>query len=412
MDESELKALKSAVEKLSADSSLAYHPDLAFFKDFLLSWKATIPTADKPKEAAKEPEAAPAPAEEEEEEEEEPEEPEEEDPERLPEDPEPYPELGPEGEKELTDDQMDAQGAAKQAAVEALEDGKLEEALAKYTEAIKVGNATAMMYAKRAELLLKLKRPNACINDCSAAIKVNPDSGKAYRIRGKAHRLLGHWEEAQLDLATGQKLDYDDNTADVQKFVAERFKRINERKTRQRLRDEKKAEKRRQEDYKRRKEAANKAYQEAKAAESAGGGFPGGFPGGGFPGGFPGMPGGMGGMPGGMGGMPGGMGGMPGGMGGMPGMGGMDPSMFQGLLSDPELMSAFSNPKIQAAMCEIMSNPAAMSKYQNDPEIMAVFQKMMSKVGAPGAEGGAQMPTTSGPTVEEVPESGDANEVD
>merc|ERR1719148_43750 len=87
------------------------------------------------------------------------------------------------------------------------------------------------------------------------------------------------------------------------------------------------------------------------------------------------MMGGMGGMPG----MPGGMGGMPGGMGGMPG--GIDPSLLQGLMSDPELMQAFSNPKVAAAMQEIMSNPGNIGKYQSDPEIMGLMTKLMGKMG-------------------------------
>merc|ERR1719335_2119288 len=100
---------------------------------------------------------------------------------------------------------------------------------------------------------------------------------------------------------------------------------------------------------KRRKEEAKRAYEEAKKAESSGG--MGGFPG------HPGMGGGMGGFPGGMGGHP-----------GMGGMGGMDPNLMAGLMSDPELMKAFSNPKIMAAMQDIMSNPGNVSKYQSDPE--------------------------------------------
>mmetsp|Transcript_55766 Transcript_55766/g.122468 ORF Transcript_55766/g.122468 Transcript_55766/m.122468 type:complete len:369 (+) Transcript_55766:64-1170(+) len=340
MEKAQLSAVEALVAKLKEDPTLIYDPELAFFKDFVLSWGAKVPAAKapatpepdakakaKPEPAAAKPAEPPKVEEEEEEEPEEPdepEEPEEEDPARLPEDPEPYPDKGPSGEVELTDEQMDAQGAAKSAAAEALEDGDLAKAVEKYTEAIKIGNATAMMYAKRGEILLKAKRPCACIQDCTAAIAINPDSGKAYRTRGKAHRFLGHWEEAHKDLSMGQKLDFDDATEDVQKFVADKWKKISERKTRQRIKDEAKAKKQKEKDYKRRKAEAQRAYEEAKKAEAEGGGFGGGYPGGmgGFPGGmggFPGMPGGMGGFPG---GMPGGMGGMPGGMGGMGGMGG------------------------------------------------------------------------------------------
>lgn len=46
-------------------------------------------------------------------------------------------------------------------------------------------------------------RPNAAILDCDAALKINPDSAKALKMRGKAHRMLGQWEAAKKDLADG-----------------------------------------------------------------------------------------------------------------------------------------------------------------------------------------------------------------
>merc|ERR1711972_428067 len=176
--------------------------------------------------------SAPAPSveEEEEEEPEEAEEPEEEDPERLPEDAEPYPEQGPKGGDGAKDEDQDKICDLEAKAAEDIEDGKLEDALAKYTEILKLGDVTAMLYAKRADLLLKLKRPNACIADTTAAIEINPDSAKAYRIRGKAHRKLGHWEEAHKDLSTAQSIDFDDDVVDMQKFVDAKWKKIAEKK--------------------------------------------------------------------------------------------------------------------------------------------------------------------------------------
>ena len=113
----------------------------------------------------------------------------------------------PDGERELTDEEFDAIGALKQSATDALEDGDLPTALSKsvapaaklrstpcisrmhivifvitirdiyffisfvsgndlrewprYTEVLKIGNPTALLYVRRAEVLLKLKRPNA-----------------------------------------------------------------------------------------------------------------------------------------------------------------------------------------------------------------------------------------------------------
>merc|ERR1719421_1053873 len=120
-----------------------------------------------------------------------------------------------------------------------------------------------MMYSKRADILLKLKRPNACIQDCTAALAVNPDSAKAYRLRGKAHRLLGHWEDAHKDLAQGQKLDFDDDTVDMQKFIDAKWKKIEAKRTKQRIKEEKRAKKAKEAEIRRRKEAAEKAYKEA-----------------------------------------------------------------------------------------------------------------------------------------------------
>merc|ERR1719181_6087 len=113
MDAASLKALSEAVEKLKADPTLIYEPDMVFFKDFMSGWGAKPPPAGPKKQ-----EAPPA-KEPEEEEPEEPEEPEEDDPERLPEDAAPFPEKGPPGEIEFTDAQMDKMGEVKQAAAEA-----------------------------------------------------------------------------------------------------------------------------------------------------------------------------------------------------------------------------------------------------------------------------------------------------
>eukprot|EP00382_Lankesteria_abbotti_P011341 CAMPEP_0113855106 /NCGR_PEP_ID=MMETSP0372-20130328/7921_1 /TAXON_ID=340204 /ORGANISM="Lankesteria abbotti" /LENGTH=78 /DNA_ID=CAMNT_0000828809 /DNA_START=37 /DNA_END=273 /DNA_ORIENTATION=- /assembly_acc=CAM_ASM_000359 len=76
--------------------------------------------------------------------------------------------------------------------------------------------------------------------------------------------------------------------------------------------------------------------------------------------------------------------------GGMPGGGGDAAGMFSGLMSDPEMKAIFENPKVMKAMQEMMSNPSAMSKYKDDPEVMAAFTKLTSKFGGSGM-GGAGM---------------------
>jgi len=77
-----------------------------------------------------------------------------------------------------------------------------------------------------------------------------------------------------------------------------------------------------------------------------------------------------------------------GGMGGMPDLNspevkaqfdqlGMSPQeVVSKILADPELAQAFQNPKVQQAIMELSSNPMAMMKYQNDPEIMNLMTKI------------------------------------
>lgn len=55
------------------------------------------------------------------------------------------------------------------------------------------------------------------------------------------------------------------------------------------------------------------------------------------------------------------------------------------VMSDPELASGFQNPKVQAAIMDISQNPMNIMKYQTDPEIMKVLEKV-TQVFQPGAK--------------------------
>merc|ERR1719265_1913580 len=114
---------------------------------------------------------------------------------------------------------------------------------------------------------MKLKRPRAAINDCTAALEINPDSGKAYKLRGKAYRKLGNWEDAHKDLSKGQQLDFDDDTADIHDFVSKKSKAIAEVRNRNRIKEEAKAKKDKAKEIKKRRAAAQKAYEEQKKRE-------------------------------------------------------------------------------------------------------------------------------------------------
>lgn len=46
------------------------------------------------------------------------------------------------------------------------------------------------------------------------------------------------------------------------------------------------------------------------------------------------------------------------------------------IMQSPELTAAFQNPKIQAAIMDCSSNPMNITKYQDDKEVMEVFEKI------------------------------------
>merc|ERR1712127_616052 len=97
--------------------------------------------------------------------------------------------------------------------------GDYAKALEKYSEAICAAPPSAMTYAARAECLLKLDRPCAAIRDCDEALKLNSDSAKALRIRGRSCRAIGDWENARKNLSASQAIDFDETAMVDLKFV-------------------------------------------------------------------------------------------------------------------------------------------------------------------------------------------------
>ncbi|KAK1327141.1 TPR repeat-containing thioredoxin TDX [Acorus calamus] len=281
---------------------------------------------------------------------------------------------------EVTEENRDASQMAKGKAMHSISEGNFEEAIEQLTEAILLNPTSAIMYATRASVYVKMKKPNAAIRDASAALEINPDSAKGYKTRGMALATLGKWEEAAKDLHLASKLDYDEEISAVLKKVEPNVHKIEEhRRKYDRLRKE-----REQKRVERERNRAKAAYEASKKKEKssssrASGGMPGGFPGaGGMPGGFPGAGGMPGGFPGagGAGGMPGGFpGSMPGGM-----PGNIDMSK---ILNDPELMAAFKDPEIMEALQDVMKNPANFAKHQANPKLAPIISKMMGKFGVP-----------------------------
>ncbi|CAI0541288.1 unnamed protein product [Linum tenue] len=415
MDAVKLKELKNFVELCKSNPSVLTDPTLSFFRDYLESLGAKLPPAaysgsknhvdeDSDEEIPEKESPSVEEPEEEEEEDEIIESDVELEGETVEPDNDPPQKMG-DSSVEVTEENRDASQEAKAKAMEAISEGKLEDAIEHLTEAILLNPLSAIMYGTRATVYIKMKKPNAAIRDANAALKVcywqiNPDSAKGYKARGMACSLLGKWEEAAKDLHVASKLDYDEEISAVLKKVEPNAHKLDEhRRKYDRLRKEREDRKAEKERQRRRAKAqvscempTKAEYEKAKKQEQSSssgrpGGMPGGFPGG-MPGGFPGgMPGGFpGGMPGfpGAGGMPGGFpgaGGMPGGFPGAGGMPGGAPGNvdFSKILNDPDMMAAFSDPEIMAALQDVMKNPANLAKHQSNPKVAPVIAKMMSK---------------------------------
>lgn len=140
----------------------------------------------------------------------------------------PFPVIGSDS-ADLSEADMEKQMAAKIAASDLASSGDFEGALEKWNTVVSM-KPSPLTLAKRADILLKLRRPNAAIADCDAALKLNPDSAKSLKTRGKAYRLLGDWEKASADLGQGNTIDFDEESAEIQKVVQSHWSRIRDRK--------------------------------------------------------------------------------------------------------------------------------------------------------------------------------------
>ncbi|XP_012708418.1 hsc70-interacting protein [Fundulus heteroclitus] len=354
MDPRKVTELKGFVQLCESNPGILHLPEMGFFRTWLHSMGANIPPPTKKQDSCQggcpcgpSPSAAPPP----EPEPEVPVDPESEESEIEidnegviePDTDEPQ-DMGEFESAEITEEMMDQANEKKIEAINALGEGDLQKALDLFTEAIKLNPRLAILYAKRASVYIKMQKPNAAIRDCNRAISINPDSAQPYKWRGKAHRLLGHWEEAAKDLAIACKLDYDEDASALLKEVQPKANKILEHRRKYERKREEKEIKEKQERIKKAREEHARAQREEEARQFGGGFFPGPS---GFPGGAP---------------------------AGMPGLG--------ELFTDPELLNAMKDPEVMAAFQDVAQNPANISKYQSNPKIMALVTKLSAKFGA------------------------------
>jgi len=211
---SAIEQLKGFVLLCRTKPEIIHKPELKFFLDFLVSMGASIPPPPPASEAKPEEEKKAKPEEPKEDapKEETPEDAEmssdesdlELDMEGVLEDPDSDEEheMGDVNKKEMTDEEMEKFDEVRSNAMGTYSEGEWGKAIEMFTDAIKLNPNSAAMFAKRGACFLKLKKPKACIRDCTRAIELNPDNASAYKFRGRSNRLLGNFSLAAKDLRT------------------------------------------------------------------------------------------------------------------------------------------------------------------------------------------------------------------
>lgn len=233
-------------------------------------------------------------------------------------DSDPAQEMG-EDNKEATEEEIDQSDDFRGKGAAAYSNAEFEDAINFYTQAILLNPTHALFYAKRGQAFLKLKKPNAAIRDCNRALELNPDNAAAYKFRGRSYRLLGDWEAAAKDLRQACKLDYDDETDEWLKEVTPNAKKLEQHKLKQDRKRSEKEDKARRERVRQAQEANKRAAEENEKRKQTSG----------------------------------------------------DADQdFMGAMG-PDLMDAFNDPEIAAALQDVMSNPANIVKYQNNPKVIS-----------------------------------------
>ncbi len=107
-------------------------------------------------------------------------------------------------DKELNDDELDAQQACLDEAVAATD---LPAGLAAFAKALSF-QATSSMLLQRAKFLSDHGCQRGALFDCTQALSVNPNSVRAFRQRGSVHARLGMVKEAYEDYGRANAIDY------------------------------------------------------------------------------------------------------------------------------------------------------------------------------------------------------------
>ena len=84
--------------------------------------------------------------------------------------------------------------------------GRLEEAVDRYTEALRLDPTLAQAYSNRGTTYLSLGQPEKAVEDLDQAISISPTLAVAYSSRGLAHTNLSNFSQAVNDLNEDEQI--------------------------------------------------------------------------------------------------------------------------------------------------------------------------------------------------------------
>ncbi|XP_017878054.1 stress-induced-phosphoprotein 1 [Ceratina calcarata] len=114
---------------------------------------------------------------------------------------------------------MDQVNELKQKGNTALQEGRCEEAIKHYTEAIALDKCNHVLYSNRSAAYAKAEKYQQALEDAEKTVILKPDWGKGYSRMGSALAYLGRIQESIKAYETGLK--YEPNNAQLKSGLAE-----------------------------------------------------------------------------------------------------------------------------------------------------------------------------------------------
>ena len=105
---------------------------------------------------------------------------------------------------------------------------ELDDAIADFSEAIRINPDYAEAYVNRGSARSRLKQYQVAIDDYDKTIDINPDLAEAYANRGAAKVQLGGIDEAQSDFKMALELAKQQSNDHIKDFVEDQLKQLNQ----------------------------------------------------------------------------------------------------------------------------------------------------------------------------------------